>query len=451
MLPTPQGKATANAPKLKASNGGPDRAIVAREDAIESVRILRHEAAPAGPAEGPDGATNSVMGSKDGGAEARTDEAEVAEAQTVAEARTDEAEVAEAQTVAEARTDEAEVAEAQTVAEAAGQRDVQGLFARIRASRTEAITTARKTLDPQDEPGPSSAEVVTDESAAGHGAMTSPAPGGAEAVAEEVPIVGSGDNGHGPVPDETGGDQEFFRRRDAITGRLESSLARKLKRALQDEQNSLLDRLRNLKVPATPANVLPNVEEHPDRFVDAGRPLLEEAARAGADLVAALWGGTVPPNLALEGLDDLAEELGRAIAEPLRQRLEIAFQSMGEDNAELADALGAAYREWKTQRIEEAAHDEVTAAFSRGSYLAFANGTPLRWVAGSSDAPCPDCEDNALAGEQVKSEPWPTGQLYPPAHPGCRCALAPDLAPGGEPVGLVSGGARPATSAAAAS
>jgi hypothetical protein len=120
-----------------------------------------------------------------------------------------------------------------------------------------------------------------------------------------------------------------------------------------------------------------------------------------------------------------------------------------DDNGELADALGAAYREWKTQRIEAAAHDEVAAAFSRGSYLAFANGTPLRWVADASDAPCPDCEDNALAGEQAKAEPWPTGQLYPPAHPGCRCALAPDGV-GAGPARIGNGSARPATAAAAA-
>ncbi len=264
-------------------------------------------------------------------------------------------------------------------------------------------------------------------------------------------MAGAEDNGHGPGPGGTNADQEFFRRRDAITSRLEASLARKLKRALQDEQNSLLDRLRNLKVPATPANILPNIEEHPDRFVEAGRPLLEEAARAGADLVAALWGGTVPPDLALEGLDDLAEDLGRAIAEPLRQRLELAFQSLDEDNGEVADALGAAYREWKTQRIEAAAHDEVAAAFSRGSYLAFAKGTPLRWVADASDAPCPDCEDNALAGEQVKSEPWPTGQLYPPAHPGCRCALAPDKAPIGKRARRAGGGGLASSSEAVAS
>ena len=65
------------------------------------------------------------------------------------------------------------------------------------------------------------------------------------------------------------------------------------------------------------------------------------------------------PGLELGRIDDLAEELGRAIAEPLHQRLELAFSSSDEDVAELAEVLGAAYREWKTQRIEAAARDQV--------------------------------------------------------------------------------------------
>ena len=69
-----------------------------------------------------------------------------------------------------------------------------------------------------------------------------------------------------------------------VTRDLGSSLARKLKRALQDEQNSLLDRLRSLKGTATPANVLPDPEEHPDHFAEAGRPLLQQAAQAGAQV-----------------------------------------------------------------------------------------------------------------------------------------------------------------------
>jgi DivIVA domain-containing protein len=291
------------------------------------------------------------------------------------------------------------------------QKDVQGLFARIRASRVEAANTARKTLYPADGAAPGVEDAGP--AAAADGSGPSPAAAAAEEVAAR------------PAGSTAGAEHEFFTRRDAVTKRLESSLARKLKRALQDEQNSLLDRLRNLKVAAVPANVLPSLDEHPDRFVDAGRPLLEEAARAGADLVANLWGNPGPSNLGRSAVEDLAEEMGRTIAEPLRQRLELAFQTNDGDNVELAEALGAAYREWKTQRIEAVARDQVAAAFSRGSYLAFPDGAALRWVAGGQEELCPDCEDNALAGEQAKSEPWPTGQLYPPAHPGCRCALAP--------------------------
>jgi len=38
------------------------------------------------------------------------------------------------------------------------------------------------------------------------------------------------------------------------------------------------------------------------------------------------------------------------------------------------------------------------------------------------DGCCVDCADNALEPTR-KGEAFPTGQAYPPAHPGCRCAL----------------------------
>jgi hypothetical protein len=211
-----------------------------------------------------------------------------------------------------------------------------------------------------------------------------------------------------------------------VTGRSQSSLARKLKRALQDEQNSILDRLRNLKGAAAPARVLPGAEEHPDRFMEGGRPLLEQAAKAGTEVATALYGGaTTPTPFDPAVVDDLAEELGRAIVEPLRQRLEQTFQSSDGDRTDLADAIGLAYREWKTQRIEAVARDQVAAAFVRGAYRAFPDGTALRWVVDPSEGPCPGCEDNALADERPKGTSWPSGQACPPAHPGCRCALAP--------------------------
>jgi hypothetical protein len=96
-----------------------------------------------------------------------------------------------------------------------------------------------------------------------------------------------------------------------------------------------------------------------------------------------------------------------------------------EDRAMVMSSIGSAYREWKSQRIERIAGDALAAAFSRGTWHATPDGTMMRWIVEDTDGPCPDCDDDALAGELRKGEPFPTGQLHPPAHTGCRCLLVP--------------------------
>ena len=39
--------------------------------------------------------------------------------------------------------------------------------------------------------------------------------------------------------------------------------------------------------------------------------------------------------------------------------------------------------------------------------------------------PCPTCEENGNAGVIAINKPFPSGDMRPPAHPNCRCALAP--------------------------
>ena len=90
---------------------------------------------------------------------------------------------------------------------------------------------------------------------------------------------------------------------------------------------------------------------------------------------------------------------------------------------DLGDALGAVYRQWKTERVEQIARHHLMAAFNKGAYASVDEGTPLRWVFADA-GPCPDCDDNALAGPTPKGEAYPTGQLHPPAHTGCACLLA---------------------------
>ncbi len=125
-------------------------------------------------------------------------------------------------------------------------------------------------------------------------------------------------------------------------------------------------------------------------------------------------------------VSDLAAEAATTIVESLRRRLEHAIAtSLGDEHQVLVEAVGSAYREWKSERLERIAGDVLAAAFSRGTWHRVPDGGPLRWAVRDIDGPCPDCDDNALAGGLPKGEAFPTGQDYPPAHPGCRCLLVP--------------------------
>ena len=212
-------------------------------------------------------------------------------------------------------------------------------------------------------------------------------------------------------------DREALKRRDEQTAPLESQLARKLKRALQDEQNDVLDRLRLNRGKLD--DVLPTASDQAARYRRVARPVLDQAARAGATFA----GASRKPKVNLE---DSAAALAAAISEPLRTRLETALADAardGDDEPAVVERIGAAYREWKMQRIERLAGDYVAAAFSLGTYAAVSDGSQLRWIVADLDGPCPDCDDNALAGATARGESYPTGQQHPPAHGGCRCLL----------------------------
>ncbi|MGH9078181.1 MAG: hypothetical protein ACRDY0_12155, partial [Acidimicrobiales bacterium] len=219
-------------------------------------------------------------------------------------------------------------------------------------------------------------------------------------------------------------DEALLQRRDSATMETEIGLSRRLKRVLQDEQNDLLDRLRGVRGEPVAADLLPRPATQTARLVAASRPLLDQAIRAGAGFTQEMAGGS--PAQTAPGADgeDLSVALAEAVAMPLRQRLIHAFESAaGDEQSVLVDALGAAYREWKTHRIERLAADHVAGAFALGSFEAVPPGAGVRWLVNDVDGPCPDCDDNALAGVVARAEEFPTGQRHPPAHSGCRCLL----------------------------
>ncbi len=293
-------------------------------------------------------------------------------------------------------------------AESVGEDSAVGsLFARIRADREDAVARAHEVLAPDAE------GLVTHDAEDGHD-EAEPARASRRASGSEIP--GS---------DE---DEAALQRRDEAVATIEASLARRLKRALQDEQNDLLDKLRNVRGHPTAAQVLPA----PGR----SRGPLRQGGTAGCSITPPRQErrsstphsarSTRPGPIEQPGLDDLAAELAEAIIDPLRRRLEEVFESHTDDDAAaLAESLGVAYREWKTQRIELTASDHVASAFARGAFAATPGDTLLRWVVDDVDGPCPDCDDNALAGDVPRGDAFPTGQQHPPAHAGCRCLLVP--------------------------
>ena len=236
-------------------------------------------------------------------------------------------------------------------------------------------------------------------------ASSSPEPGATLTAAEPEAV------------DESDPDTDLLDRRDATVDELERTLARRLKRVLSDEQNEALDRLRQVKGQATAGDVLVSEEDHLQRYLAAALEDLTAAERAGAGF----FGEALPEKAA--DVSDVAHAFASDLVRALRGRLEAAFDDGGDEH-EIGERIRACYREWKTQRIAEVATHYVLVAFGRGVAAAGADGSH-RWLVDDGGSPCPDCDDNALAGPVPSGEEFPTGDLHPPSHPGCRCLQVP--------------------------
>jgi hypothetical protein len=211
-------------------------------------------------------------------------------------------------------------------------------------------------------------------------------------------------------------------RRAAQVDALVAPAVKAAKRAAQDDQNALLDAVRRHKGRPDPAAVLPALDAQLDAWAAVLRTAVGAAYGAGRTAV-----GSERSNAP----DELVREAASCVIGPLRERVVAVLAEAGDDpdDADLAAGVGARYREWKNESVDQLVGDAVAASWARGVYDAVPDGTVLRWVA-AAEGRCADCDDNALE-PTVKGEPFPTGQVFPPAHAGCRCLLVPEA--GGDP------------------
>ena len=277
--------------------------------------------------------------------------------------------------------------------------DVDSLFARLR-SVDDAAAPARATSD----------EVAVAEDATEDvGELATPSGGVLDLTEPELaPAVAA--DGEATV---TAGEWREIRARavDPVLG----PLLKKAKRVAQDDQNALLDAVRRHKGRPTAAQVLPELDDLLEAWAGVLSDAVHRAYEAGSDAVGV-------PGCSPD--DALAREAADALVSPLRLRVTVAIDS-GEagDAGGLVERIGARYREWKNQSLERSLTDVLALAWSRGVYEAVPDGAVLWWVP-FEEGRCSDCDDNALE-PTVKGKEFPTGQPFPPAHPGCRCLLAP--------------------------
>jgi hypothetical protein len=205
-----------------------------------------------------------------------------------------------------------------------------------------------------------------------------------------------------------------LQRRDEVVAGPRDSLVRKVKRALQDDQNAALERVRGADGPAV-GSKLETERVQRDRYALASVEPLREAANAGRAF-AASEGGVVGPELGDEVLAGLAEDLAATLVTALRKRM------LSDAGADGTDRVTAAYREWRGARTERLCADLALRAFHEGVGAA-AVGHKIRYVVAPAEPPCEKC---TAVGERARAGGAPGEVRLPPLHAGCRCAVLPE-------------------------
>lgn len=208
---------------------------------------------------------------------------------------------------------------------------------------------------------------------------------------------------------------ELFARRDDALSESLSVLTRRVKRALQDDQNVMLERLRDVKAMIT--TELEDEHAQRARYADAALDALGDAVAAGAQFAHGEGAG-VSADVPRAAIDECATDLAVTVVLALRKRI------LSDGNGDGPERANAAYREWRGARVERLCTDFARRAFHLG-VISASNGSKVRFFVAPSDAPCDACALDAASGERPAGQVFPSGSAYPPLHAGCACTVAP--------------------------
>ena len=206
--------------------------------------------------------------------------------------------------------------------------------------------------------------------------------------------------------------------RDAALGRADE-FHRSLRRALNDDQSEVLDRLR-VGRGVVEVSELPKFTDQIERYLSPLRDGLAPVAMAGAKA-----GGRREVSSTV--LDNLVKQLAKYIVDKVRIPVirEVEHAS-DHDREKLFEPIRSVYRDFRNGGLLDLADDALYESFAIGLYGAIPAGSDVIWMLDPRHDPDPVCEINAGRTGLVKGEPFPSGHVRPLALPNCRCLVVAD-------------------------
>ena len=219
-------------------------------------------------------------------------------------------------------------------------------------------------------------------------------------------------------------DPARFAARDEAVAPIVTGMSRKFKRVLADEQNNVLEHLRNKRSSLEVDAMLGSSSEHAKRYAAA---IAEESmTAAGAGVKSMKDARGTSKRVTQKAVDTaVAKSIANGLVARFRQDVLVAIGEAEGDRQILSALIRDVYRSWKMTGIDEHVDDVVCAAYNSGAFLSLEPTASIVWQVDPKNACCGDCADNSLAGSVTKGSEFPTGDTHPMAHPGCRCLIAP--------------------------
>ena len=248
-----------------------------------------------------------------------------------------------------------------------------------------------------------------------------------EDLSKEIPLLAFTDGVPESVKGDTARSEKFdgklageFVARDVAITRFGPAIRRRLRRALNDDQSDVLNRLQargsSRKSKVTPDD-LPALGEQLKTFVEPLEEGLEDLANAGLSA----GEGTALPT---EALHHLALQVAKHMVQNLRTpTVDLVEKSVDGDREALHDPIRDLYRSVRSTVLDAVLEDAINEAFSLGLFAGIERDAKLVWMLDPRCEPAPLCEINAAAVGIRKGVSFPSGHTRPLAMPGCRCLV----------------------------